>query len=125
MTDVLFTATVAASDQDDQCSVIAVGNSVQYLELQRSREGLYLEVARTNSAEAEPVGMHSGIVGITLDSKRLEVRLSADGCRQLGTEQRIHIPLRLSADETALLREKLREITADLIAFDEALHAAA
>jgi hypothetical protein len=125
MVDVLFTATIAAADQDEQCNVVAVGNEAQYLELQRSPGGLYVEVARQAAADGEPVGTHSGIEGITLDAKRLELRLDEDGSRQLGTERRIHIPLRLSLEETTLLREKLREITADLIAFDEALSAAA
>lgn len=125
MVDILFTATVAASDQDDLCSVVALGNDAQYVELQRSREGLYLEMARDTSADAVPLGLHSALEGITLDAKRLELRLNADGCRHLGTERRLHIPLRLSLEETKLLREKLREITADLISFDEALQAAA
>lgn len=125
MVDVLFTATIAAADQDDQCNVVAVGNEAQYLELQRSSEGLYVEMARQAGGHGDPVGMHSGVEGITLDAKRLELRLNADGSRGLGTERRVHIPLRLSPEETTLLREKLREITADLIAFDEALSAAA
>ena len=124
MIDVLFTATVAGADQDDLCSVVAVGNHTQYLELQRSQEGLYLEFGRED-AGAAPVGVHSGLEGITLNAKRLELRLNASASAQLGTEQRLHIPLRLSPEEATLLRDKLREITVDLIAFDEALQAAA
>jgi len=120
MVNILFTATRAASDHDDQCSVIAVGNEEQYLELQRSSTGLYMEVGRDDS----PVGCHAGVERIMLDSKRLELRLTPAASSQLGTEGRVHIPLRLTPEETALLRVNLREITADLIAFDEALLAA-
>ena len=121
MVNVLFTATVAAADRDEQCSVVAIGNESQYLELQRSSQGLYVEVG----SEAEPVGLHAGVECISLSSKRLELCLTPAGCREFGSEARLHIPLRLSAAEVILLRERLREITVDLIAFDEALVAAA
>jgi hypothetical protein len=121
MVNILFTATRAASDQDELCSVVALGNEEQYLELQRTREGLYVEVAR----DENPVGCHAAVEKIRLDPRRLELRMTPEGSSQLGTEGRVHIPLRLSPEETTLLRENLREITADLIAFEEALQAAA
>jgi hypothetical protein len=121
MVNILFTATRAASDQDDLCSVVAVGNEEQYLELQRSQEGLYMEVG----GDERQVGFHAGVERIRLDQKRLELRLTPEASTQLGTEGRLHIPLRLSAEEARLLRENLREITADLICFEEALQAAA
>ena len=120
MVNILFTATRAASDHDELCSVVALGNEEQYLELQRSDEGLYLEVGRDQS----PVGCHAGVERISLDTKRLELRLTAVGSSRLGTEGRVQIPLRLTLEEARMLRENLREITADLIAFDEALLAA-
>lgn len=121
MVNILFTATRAASDQDDLCSVVAVGNADQYLELQRTNEGLYVELAR----DENPIGCLSGLERITLDQKRLELRLTPEASFQFGTEPRVHIPLRLTPEEATLLRVNLRELTADLIAFDEALAAAA
>lgn len=120
MVNVLFTATRAAHDQDELCSVVALGNEEQYLELQRSGDELYLEFAR----DANPVGCHAGLEQIRLEPKRLELRLTPEASLQFGGN-RMHIPLRLSPDEARMLRENLREITADLISFEEALQAAA
>jgi len=118
MVNVLFTATRAASESDAECTAFAVGNDAeQFLEFQRSDGQLRVELALPEGHSLD----RDAIESVTLNPKRIELQLTEQASASIGTVQRLHIPLRLTSAEAELVRHSLREITADLIAFEEAL----